>query len=430
MAEQSAVVHQVGKKAYIAGLNWQPLARSGYSKRVADIREYADRIDATKHILLKGSQSEYLGLYNYDPDISDEERTGQVFSLASMLASQSSPDDHSIYAIRIEDGLKKGQLALVVIEQGAPSMDLIGNDAEVSSTIDTYTNGSIESSEYQVYSNATELFPGALPLDIATQLGNFNSKHALTGLPTDLIKASGVLAVVLLLAGGLYGGNEYLEASAREARMKQAQASIQTPQYLNKLAVDKRNVGLGNSDAMEMLDLLSEQPFMARGWLLESIQCDLGKCASIWQTQGGYTQELVSFLNNQQASPDPKDVNKLKFSFSYDMTPKGIDSLQDLPGKQTASDLLYLEQQAWQKAGLKFKVDTQGQTWPAGFKSIPPNVSVNRHAAEVTGSLTLMKDFLDRYPSGVYWNQISMKIEPKNLDAAVMVTLKGALYAY
>jgi hypothetical protein len=55
---------------------------------------------------------------------------------------------------------------------------------------------------------------------------------------------------------------------------------------------------------------------------------------------------------------------------------------------------------------------------------------VNRHAAEVTGSLTLMKDFLDRYPSGVYWNQISMKIEPKNLDAAVMVTLKGALYAY
>jgi outer membrane protein assembly factor BamD (BamD/ComL family) len=138
----------------------------------------------------------------------------------------------------------------------------------------------------------------------------------------------------------------------------------------------------------------------------------------------------VSFLNNQQSSPDPKDVNKLKFSFSYDMASRGIQQLQDLPKKQEASELLYLEQQAWQKAGIQFKVDTQGQTWPTGFKSIPPNVSVNRHATEVTGSLTLMKDFLDRYPSGIYWNQISMKIEPKNLDAAVIVTLKGALYAY
>ena len=100
MAEQSAVVHQLGKKAYIAGLNWQPLARSSYSKRIADIREYADRIDATKHILLKGHQNEYLGLYNFDPDISDEERTGQVYSLAAMLATQNE-QEHAIYAIRI-----------------------------------------------------------------------------------------------------------------------------------------------------------------------------------------------------------------------------------------------------------------------------------------------------------------------------------------
>lgn len=429
MAEQSAVVHQLGKKAYIAGLSWQPLARSSYSKRIADIREYADRIDATKHILLKGSQNEYLGLYNYDPDISDEERTGQVFSLAAFLATRNGPD-HGIYAIRIEEGLKKGQLALVVIEQGAPSMDMIGSDSEVAGTINTYTNGSIESSEYQVYTNAPELFPSALPLELGTELNNFDKKHALTGLPTDMIKAAALLAGVLLVAGGLYGGNEYLEASARDARMQQAQASIQTPQYLSKLAVDQRNVGLTSTDVIELIDLLSEQPFMARGWLLQDIQCNLGRCSSNWQTQGGYTQELVSFLSNQQANPDPKDVNKLKFSFSYEMATKGIDRLQDLPDKKTASDLLYLEQQAWQKAGIQFKVDTLGQIWPAGFKSIPANVSVNRHATEVSGSLTLIKDFLDRYPSGIYWNQISMNIEPKNLDDAVTVTLKGALYAY
>ncbi|MFP5483689.1 MAG: hypothetical protein ACLGGW_10495, partial [Gammaproteobacteria bacterium] len=349
--------------------------------------------------------------------------------LAAMLATQNE-QEHVIYAIRIEEGNKKGQMALVVIEQGAPTMDMIGSDAEVVSTVNTYTNGSIESSEYHVYTNAPELFPSALPLDIAARLGSFNNKHALVGLPTDLIKASAMLAVVLLLAGGVYGGNEYLEASAREARMKQAQSSIQTPQYLKKLATDQRNIGLANADVIDMLNLLSEQPFMARGWLLEGIQCNLGKCTSQWQSQGGYTQELVSFLSNQQSSPDPKDVNKLKFSFSYDMATRGIQQLQDLPKKQEASELLYLEQQAWQKAGIQFKVDTQGQTWPTGFKSIPPNVSVNRHATEVTGSLTLIKDFLDRYPSGIYWNQISMKIEPKNLDAAVMVTLKGALYAY
>lgn len=429
MAEQSAVVHQSGKKAYVAGLNWQPLAPHSYSKRIAEIRDYAERIDASKHILLKGAENEYLGLYNYDPDISDEERTGQVYSLAAMLATQSG-QDHAIYAIRIQDGLKKGQLALVVIEQGAPSLDMIGTDAEISGTINTYTNGSIESSEFQVYSNAPELFPNALPLNIETQLGSFNRQHALTSMPTDMIKASALLGVVLVLAGGLYSGNEYLESSARDARMKQAQASIQTPQYLKKLAVDQRNVGLANTDVMALLDLLSEQPFMARGWLLESIQCNLGKCTSNWDTQGGYTQELVSFLSNQQASPDPKNVNKLKFSFSYDMPAKGIEQLNNLPDKKTASDLLYLEQQAWQKAGIEFKVDTQGQTWPAGFKSIPPNVSVNRHATEVTGSLTLMKDFLDRYPTGIYWNQVSMAIQPTNLDAAVMVTLKGALYAY
>ena len=103
------------------------------------------------------------------------------------------------------------------------------------------------------------------------------------------------------------------------------------------VALYKEN-GIGTDRILIKIASTWEGIQAARQLEQEGIQCNLGKCTSNWETQGGYTQELVSFLSNQQASPDPKNVNKLKFSFSYDMPAKGIEQLNNLPDKKSASD--------------------------------------------------------------------------------------------
>lgn len=429
MPEQSAIAYQEGRKAFVAGISWQPISQSGYSKRTAEIRELADRIDATKQIQLKTGYGVYVGLYNYDPDISDEERKGSMYSLAALLAKKVGTQN-TILFWRIKDGYRKDEVALIVIEEGAPSLDFVASENEAMSTLQSYIDGSVNSTVYQLFSNAPDLLPDAIVVDNTLLSGQFKSEFAFQGLPTDFIKAGGLLALVMLAAGGLYFGNEYMIEQENKERLARAQAQVELPQYLSALNAAQGAVGLPADDVNLLLTKLLEQPFVAKGWVLSKIICQTGNCTSTWNTAGGYTQELIDFLYNQTPVSNPTVFNTLNFTFAYDQPVKGINTLTDLALKPDMQKFLYNEQQAWAKAGFTNTINANGELWPAGFTNIPETQAVNRYPVSITGSLPIIRDFLNRYSNDIFWNTIDITVTPDSAETPLSINLQGAFYAY
>lgn len=429
MPEQSAIAYQEGRKAFVAGISWQPISQTGYSARTSEIRELADRIDATKQIQLKTSYGVYVGLYNYDPDISDEERKGSMYSLAALLAKKVGTQN-TILFWRIKEGYRKDEVALIVIEEGAPSLDFVASENEAMSTLQSYIDGSVNNTVYQLFSNAPELLPNATVVDHTLLSGQFKSEFAFQGLPTDFVKAGGILALVMVAAGGLYFGNEYMIEQENKARIARAQAQVDTPRYLAALRATQNRIGLPPEEVQLMLNKLLEQPFIAKGWVLAKIVCQAGNCTSTWNTQGGYTEELISFLYNQTAVTNPSNFKVLNFTFNYEHPVTGVSNLNNLSMKPAMQQFLFNEQQAWAKAGFNNTVKASGELWPAGFKNIPDNQSVFKYPVIVTGSLPIIRDFLSRYNNDIFWNTVEVNVDPSNTEKPVEIQLQGAFYAY
>lgn len=429
MPEQSAIAYQEGRKAFVAGISWQPISQSGYSKRTAEIRELADRIDATKQIQLKTGYGVYVGLYNYDPDISDEERKGSMYSLAALLAKKVGTQN-TILFWRIKDGYRKDEVALIVIEEGAPSLDFVASETEAMSTLQSYIDGSVNSTVYQLFSNAPDLLPDAIVVDNTLLSGQFKSEFAFQGLPTDFIKAGGVLLLVMIAAGGLYYGNEYMIEQENKERLARAQAQVDTPRYLAALRTAQNAIGLPASEVQTMLNKLLEQPFVAKGWVLSKIVCQAGNCTSTWNSQGGYTEELIGFLYNQTPVSNPSVFNTLTFTFAYQHPVQGVANLNNLAMKPDMQKFLYNEQQAWAKAGFTNTVNANGEQWPAGFRNVPESQAVNRYPVSITGSLPIVRDFLSRYSADIFWNTIELNIDADSADKPLEIKLQGAFYAY
>lgn len=435
MFEQSVIIHQHNKRAWVGGLSWQPISSTGYSNRISEIRDLAERVDASKHVQVQANQGLFAGFYNFDAEMSEEKRPRKIYSIAAWMAA-TYPSQNCILLWRISiESQRKSDIALVVIEEGAPVLDMVCNLTQAISTVQAYSTGAFQSSPYKLYTNDPALVADAEivepnVLDSASLKG-----LALIDIPVDLIKASGLLGGILLVGAALYGGNFYLDVLERAEKMKsiqqQSAASIQTPAYLSRLSIEKLNAGMGARDAIELINTLVEQPFAAKGWQLQDIQCELGRCTSFWKSEAGYTEELISFLGNQKVIPDFKLQDQLTFEFEYSaIQAKAFPSLDQLPKKEDIKNLLYQEKQAWTKAELNHNVSIEGAMWPEGFNNVPPNMQVFKHPVTASGSLPVIKDFLQRYGQDTYWKKIIFKVNPSSLDQAITLTVEGAFYAY
>lgn len=429
MPEQSAIAYQEGRKGFVAGISWQPISQSGYSKRTSEIRELADRIDATKQIQIKTNYGVYVGLYNYDPDISDEERKGSMYSLAAILAKKVGTQN-TILFWRIKEGHRKDEVALIVIEEGAPSLDFVASENEAMSTLQSYIDGSVNNTVYQLLSNAPDALPNAIVVDDTLLSGQFKSEFAFQGLPTDFIKAGGVLSLVMLAAGGLYFGNEYMIEQENNERLARAKAQVDTPRYLAALKNAQKSIGLSGFEVERLINKLLEQPVVAKGWTLDKITCQSARCTSNWTSQGGYTEELIDFLYNQTPVSNTRAINKLSFTFTYDAVVNGVDNIKKLSDKPQTQTFLYREQQAWKKAGFGYTVNVNGIQWPTGFKNVPENQAVNRYPISISGSLPIVRDFLNRYSEDLFWNTIEIDVDVTNANKPLEFTLQGAFYAH
>ena len=156
----------------------------------------------------------------------------------------------------------------------------MASETEAMSTLQSYIDGSVNSTVYQLFSNAPDLLPDAIVVDNTLLSGQFKSEFAFQGLPTDFIKAGGVLLLVMIAAGGLYYGNEYMIEQENKERLARAQAQVDTPRYLAALRTAQNAIGLPASEVQTMLNKLLEQPFVAKGWVLSVRTCAIKPRAS------------------------------------------------------------------------------------------------------------------------------------------------------
>jgi hypothetical protein len=61
---------------------------------------------------------------------------------------------------------------------------------------------------------------------------------------------------------------------------------------------------------------------------------------------------------------------------------------------------------------------------------VPESQAVNRYPVSITGSLPIVRDFLSRYSTDIFWNTIELKIDADSAEKPLEIKLQGAFYAY
>ena len=130
MKDETSAVGQYAKRLLVAGLSWQPVFARRLWGQMAEIRQNALLLDCGLYASVKAGKTVVAGFDNFDESLSKEERHDAPYALAAVLA-RAFGDTDSLVAWRIRSGDRLGEVALVVIEHGVPTMDVIATEGEV-----------------------------------------------------------------------------------------------------------------------------------------------------------------------------------------------------------------------------------------------------------------------------------------------------------
>ncbi|MCE2678887.1 MAG: type 4b pilus protein PilO2 [Burkholderiales bacterium] len=429
MAEQTALVHGLGQSCMVAGLSWQLLSKTGRRQQIAEIRTLANAIEARQYVARTANDLNYVGFYNYDAFVADEGRPRKAYSLAAFLCRQFGEQD-TIVLWNIEQGQRKDDVCLVVIEKGVPITDLVLSRQEAQSTAESYLSDAFREQGYRLLSNDTSSFPAAEMIAPDVLKLSFFRQDAIVNLPVDPAKLLMVLLLVTFLAAALYAGNEYRTYLEQQALLEEMQNADKRPAYKAKLSETQRSLGMTSQDTFKVMNTLLGQSFVRDGWVLKEMSCRLGACTGMWNSEGGYTQEIIKTMGTRKPQIDIKNFKSIRFELDIPVAVDGVESLNELPSKKTLVDTLYDEQQIWSKANVQYQLSLDGQVWPSGFENIPEGDAMKRYALKVTGDSATVEYFLTQYKHAVYWDSIKLNLNAFDIKNAVTFELQGAFYAY
>jgi hypothetical protein len=429
MAEQTALVHGLGQSCMVAGLSWQLLSKTGRRQQIAEIRGLASAIEARQYVARTANELNYVGLYNYDGFVADEPRPRKAFSFASFLCRQFGDRD-TIVLWRIAQGNRRDDVCLVVIEKGVPITDLVLSRQEAQSTADSYLSDAFREQSYRVLSNDASIFPDAEMIAPELFKLSFFRQDAIVNLPVDPARLLMTLLLTGLVVGALYAGNEYRTYLEQQAQLEEMQNADKRPAYKAQLAKTHRALGMTSQDTLKVLNTLLGQSFVRDGWVLKEMSCNQGECTGLWNSEGGYTQEIIKTMSDRKPQIDMKNFKSIRFDLQVPVAIDGVGGLNELPSKRELINTLYDEQQIWSKAEVQYQLSLDGQVWPVGFDNIPEADAMKRYPLKVTGDAATVEYFLSQYKHAVYWDSIKLNLNAFDIKNAVTFDLQGAFYAY
>lgn len=124
-----------------------------------------------------------------------------------------------------------------------------------------------------------------------------------------------------------------------------------------------------------------------------------------------------------------RNYKRIAFVFQQPVTTSGVKGLAYLPTLDELNNYFYEEQQAWEKAGITYSLNLNGQPWPQGFNKVPAAQKVKKVAVELKGSIELIRDLVDQYADFIFWEDVKLSVKSSSPNNPLTVTVNGAMYA-
>ncbi len=436
MKDNSALILGDRRSALVAGLQWQFVSGMDLRAQIKDIRRQAAELDVRHCVRLGRPSHAYAGFYAFDATVSDEKRPTRVYSFAALL-SHRLHTPAAVVAWRIQQGPQQGLYAIVATQDHLPVADLVLPVAQARSTVVRYRKLMEPGAQANFWSNDLDEFPDAQPMLLEWADVKPGKNERISAIPSDPVSVATALSVGALLVSGLLAASEYsgyrqrLQADVSASQQQSAQA------YERALQSTRQQLGATGSTLSRLLESWMNEPAVLANWSLMDVSCDMQHCMQQWQTEGGYTAELLTALTSRSdiepthtALPDMNNAQRMKVRTAWRLDTAGISGLDELPEEKFLQKLLFDESQVWTKARINHRIDLQGSTWPAGHEPGSAQTTLRRHEIVITAAPHIIKQLLQDYAGLAWWNRMQLHVKPFDPNNALQVELQGAFYAY
>ncbi|HEX4879667.1 MAG TPA: type 4b pilus protein PilO2 [Limnobacter sp.] len=433
MKDFSCVVSVVQGSGLIAGLQWQPLLASAWLKRNHEVRQNARLLDCERWVAYTAANAHVAGFEDYNPGNDLEERPRKQLSLACCLARAYGTQD-TMVLWRIRHGERAGEVALVILENGLITLDVVRPEKQAFQIMEYYQRLRENTSPFHVASNDPTVWIADQTIEneevfLAQHIRRTDALQAIPPNHALMLK----LAVFTLLLVVAWFGYAHWEKQERIAATERAMAAKdQSEPYAKALAQSRERIGMTSAQVQALLEQVYAMPVLKAGWALQRIRCEIGECTFTWRSVGGYTQELLAayaedptMVFQTGVKSDGVKVARKKFD-----TPALYPSAwRDLPALDARTTWLDQERQMWRRSPLEVTVDAEPKMWPPGFEQATRGDFVQRFAFSVSGELVLMEDFMRTYDEHVYWSDFELNIDPGAVGKWISLSGRGAFYA-
>lgn len=435
MKDQTCVVYVHKKQGLIAGLSWQPLISKRFFSRVAEIRRNALMVDCNLYAKVISNKLVSGGFDDYDEAISKIERTEKPFSFAAVMAKAFGERD-TLIAWRIRTGPRLGDLALVVIEKGLPTLDVMGAESEVLGMMEYYQNARDRNNLFHVVSNDSKLWVADAHIEDELE---FVKKHLGAGsrihtIPLDYKFLLQATVGIFLLLGALIGYDRYLVEKQKRELAAQIALSDNTAQYAKALGDNLGRVGLTTPDYIRLLNSIYDLPYYVNGWSMQGISCTYMNCVMSWQSVGGYTDQLSEVF--QLKDGYLLQINKQRpelvtVSYSFKLNLSGPPVWSELPTKAKLDEWALMQRQVYTRSKAKIDMFAEPEVWPTGYVNVPLEQAVTRYRFNVKSGVAVAESFIQNQNQIVYWDGLKMNfISAQSSGTEIELELQGAYYAY
>lgn len=414
-----------GKNIFALGMIWQPLSVSKSSVVQQQVRDLARSFNCSSHVMVKNDGTFYVGLLQDDPiaRTGHKKPKGTRYSMAAQLALMF-PGESLVF---LWDMGQPAKLAVLILNNGAPVIDIVLPKEQALTTLDEFV-GRDNREHFKIIGNTSDALDGWNADRFDLEMLQVNPAAKLLDIPVNIKLMAVTVSVLSLLVVSVFYGSYLWKEHERQERLAALDLQKDIEAYRADLGLKLKSLGMDSGHFTNHLERLSQQPFVSSGWLLKDISCKSGSCKSTWTSEGGYTKELVSFLKSQHPVINERDFKRISFTFRDDIIQSGVNGIEGLKDRAWAKQYLFEEQQAWSKAGLRYKVDLQGKDLVPGYERVPKSQRVLEFPLQLTGSKELVKNFVSAYGDLIYWHDLEIDINPNTSINLVEVTAKGAIY--
>lgn len=430
---RTEIVYQEGKSALISGMKWQSLRNyNGEGKVTKDIRDKADLSSADKILIHTVSTEDGLmssvGLY-VNNDLTPI-KVKNIYSLAVAFVQRYPENKNMVLALRFGET----NISVIIIHNGIPVADEIKSEADAKKLVSEVLSGAMGESNYVVFSNDEVIAPNSRTVSEKELLGVCGKSSKLISLPPKKTLVLIISIVGLISVGIIY--SVYSDHRIKERQLLIAKESAADPiaPYQAQLAGRIQKLGLDRSSIIETIAIISKGNVWSEGWMLQKIDCSVGKCITSWERQGGTTAALLSAYPNELLLVDstPEIVKLVK---TVPLKENGITSIENAEVMTDAYTKYVNTYQQWGNAGIHVTQSSKLEDfkiWPnptsGELARLPKNVTLKARPVEVTVPLHLSNELIQSTPPGVWWNTFTLRYSPSDIEKRLTILFKGNTY--